>query len=259
MSATCRYFAAVATHGNFTRAAEALFVSQPALSKQIRSLERQLRVTLFDRHHRDLRLTRAGRELRAPRPGDGGELGGHPAGVDPGRRVLAGGGHAHQPGPGPAARRPRPAAVRLRRVRLRDAPDALERSRPPDWPTGPPTPPSSGCPYPSRPTGGSRSPASPGWWPCRGSTDWRSRRTVTMADLLDEPFLALPEAAGPGPRPLARPRRAKRPPRTDRRHDQRHRGDLRGRRRWRRGLPAGGGQRARSSPAATSSCPWSAT
>ena len=37
-----RYFAAVATEGNLTRAAERLFVSQPALTKQIKQLESQL-------------------------------------------------------------------------------------------------------------------------------------------------------------------------------------------------------------------------
>jgi DNA-binding transcriptional LysR family regulator len=38
-----RYFVTVAEHLHFTRAAEVLFVSQPALSKQIRALETQLR------------------------------------------------------------------------------------------------------------------------------------------------------------------------------------------------------------------------
>lgn len=58
-----RYFVAVAQELHFTRAAEILYVSQPALSKQIRTLERQLRVTLFDRAHGTVRLTRAGAAL----------------------------------------------------------------------------------------------------------------------------------------------------------------------------------------------------
>lgn len=58
-----RYFAAVAEEGNLTRAAAQLFVSQPALTKQIRQLERQLGVELFSRSQTGMALTPAGEAL----------------------------------------------------------------------------------------------------------------------------------------------------------------------------------------------------
>src|ERR1017187_8565169 len=60
-----RYFVAVAEELNFTRAAERLHLSQPALSKQIRGLETTLRTQLFRRDRPQVDLTAARTALHA--------------------------------------------------------------------------------------------------------------------------------------------------------------------------------------------------
>jgi DNA-binding transcriptional LysR family regulator len=53
-------FHAVAKHLSFTKAAEALFMTQPAVTFQIRQLEDQFNTRLFDRAHGSISLTPAG-------------------------------------------------------------------------------------------------------------------------------------------------------------------------------------------------------
>ena len=61
---TLRYFLAVAREENMTRAAEILHVTQPTLSKALKSLEDELGKKLFTRHSFNIRLTEEGILLR---------------------------------------------------------------------------------------------------------------------------------------------------------------------------------------------------
>ena len=58
-----RAFHYVAICGGFSRAAEALFLTQPAISDQVRKLEEEYDVLLFNRHKKQVTLTQQGQRL----------------------------------------------------------------------------------------------------------------------------------------------------------------------------------------------------
>jgi DNA-binding transcriptional LysR family regulator len=58
-----RGFEAAARQLSFTKAANELFLTQSAVSRQVQALEVHLGVALFERHHREIRLTDAGQQL----------------------------------------------------------------------------------------------------------------------------------------------------------------------------------------------------
>ncbi|WP_298706585.1 LysR family transcriptional regulator [uncultured Veillonella sp.] len=59
-----KYFLAVVKYKSFTKAAEQLYISQPAISRKVSQLEKQLEVELIDRSKRDFALTLAGERFK---------------------------------------------------------------------------------------------------------------------------------------------------------------------------------------------------
>ena len=196
-----RYFVAVAEDLHFTRAAERLFISQPALSKQIRILERQLGAPLFDRGREGVRLTPVGEALlpHARRVLAEWDRGWAEAELVKGRqRATLVAGMSTSPGRGGLL-----AAIRSRFTTLR--PEATVQLRQVSWDDS-----TAGLadgtadvafvwlplPDPARyrwvvVAEEQRVVAMPDSHPLAG------RDVVDFADLLDEPFLALPHSAGP--------------------------------------------------------------
>jgi DNA-binding transcriptional LysR family regulator len=196
-----RYFVTVAEELHFTRAAERLYVSQPALSKQIRALERQLGVELFRRERQGAALTPAGEALLpyARRVLEVWEEGATAVEeVRTAQRSTLVVGMSTSPGRGGLL-----PAVRSRFTAVR--PEAVIRLRQVNW---------------ADPTAGladGEADVAFIWLPVPDQDRYAwtviaeepvrvalpdthplaARAEIDFADLLDEPFLALPESAGP--------------------------------------------------------------
>jgi DNA-binding transcriptional LysR family regulator len=196
-----RYFTAVAEELHFTRAAERLFVSQPALSKQIRALERQLGASLFVRDRQGVALTPVGAALLPYARRVLGDWDEAWAAVETAKAVQGTTlvvGMSTSPGRGGLL-----PAVRSRFTAAH--PDAVLRLRQVSWedPTAGLADGSSDVAYVWLPLPDQeryhllvvaeepRLVAFPDGHPLA------ARDTVEFADLLAEPFLALPAAAGP--------------------------------------------------------------
>ena len=196
-----RYFLAVAEELHFTRAAERLYVSQPALSKQIRLLERNLGSKLFVRDKHEVRLTRAGEALlpharRVLEAWDEAWAALEAAAAAGSARLVIG----MSTSPGRGGLLP---AIRSRFTE--DRPDAELVLRQVDWSDSTAGLADGSCdvafvwlplPRPGRfrllvVAEEPRHVALP------RSHRLAARDSLTMADLFDEPFLALPESAGP--------------------------------------------------------------
>lgn len=213
-----RYFVAVAEELHFTRAAERLYVSQPALSKQVRALERHLGAELFRRDPQGVTLTEAGEALlpHARRVLDAWSEGS--AALDAARAAARGTlvvGMSTSPGRGGLL-----PAIRSRFTAAH--PDTVLRLRQVSWED-----PTAGLadgdadiafvwlPLPDAERYGWTVVAEePRLVALPETHRLASRPEIDFADLLDEPFLALPAGAGPlRDYWLALEERAGRPPR----------------------------------------------
>lgn len=58
-----RYIVEIAKHNSFSKAAEKLYVSQPSVSKAVSDLEKELKIKIFERARRGVKLTAEGSEL----------------------------------------------------------------------------------------------------------------------------------------------------------------------------------------------------
>lgn len=194
-----RYFVATAEELNFTRAAERLFVSQPALSKQIRQLEELLRVKLFHRDRRSVSLTAPGEALLVKareviRVWDEAQRAVSDAAAAEAAVLTVGVSSSIGRGLLPAARarfaERHPAwRIRIRQVDWEDATAGLASGEVDVallW-----------LPVPGQDAFNVRVVATePRWVAMPAAHRLASRTEVAFKELLDEPFLALPESAG---------------------------------------------------------------